>query len=210
METIMSLLTGLVKPVLDGLFRWKEGEDKMEVTREQFDLMQKQLDAEIRLKLAEELRKPDSEFRSFMLDYEGKAEDQTPLMRDLRSSVRPVITYWALIVITAVMFGWVNGDALQKNLDSIPAELWQIFLAIFGFWFGGRALQQIAETWKKGDTDKQTEVSRGQTDLRKLDVAQAKVEAGQASPAAANPGMAPVGQPVSARQTLNPWDDQPW
>ena len=200
---IVSLLTGLIKPALDAFFRWKEGEDKMEVTREQFELMKKQLEADIQVRLAEELRKPDSEFRAFMLDYEGKAEDQTPFMRDFRSSVRPIITYWALIVITAVMFGWVNGDTLSKNLGAVPDPMWQIFLAIFGFWFGGRAIQQIAEAWKKGDTDKQAAASKGQVDVKKIELAQAKLES---APVAAPPPALPS----PANQPRSPWNDQPW
>jgi holin (3TMs family) len=198
----LSVLTNFLKPAVDAVFRWKEGQDKMEISRQEFELMKSKLDADIQVRLAEELRKPDSEFRDFMLSYEGKSEDQTPFMRSLRSSVRPVITYWALVIITIIMFGWVSGEILQKNLGAVPKELWEIFLAIFGFWFGGRAIQQIAESWKKGDADAQAELNKGQVDLKKLELEKLKMEKDESSPAA---GAAPAAKPRKM-----PWEDQVW
>jgi len=157
----LAIITSLVKPAIQGFMRWKEGEDKMEISRQDYELRLKQLEADIEVRLAEEMRKPDSEFRKFVMDYEGAAKDQTPFIKNLRSSVRPFITYWALIIITCIMFGWVDNETLKTNLDAIPSQLWQIFLAIFGFWFGGRALMQVAETWKEGDVKKQRVESDG-------------------------------------------------
>ncbi len=174
----ISLFTGIVKPVFDGIFRWKADEDKMEITRKEFELMQKKLEADIEIRLAEEMRKPESEFRDFMLKYEGSAAEQTPFMRAFRSSVRPVITYWSLIIITLIMFGAVGGMEMNERLESVPDQLWQIFLAIFGFWFGGRAAMQVAETWKQGDVKRQEAESRGRIaeERAKADRARAEVE----------------------------------
>jgi hypothetical protein len=146
---ILNLITGIVSPVINGVFRWKSESDKMEVSRQDFDLMKLRLQNDIEVRVAEELRKPESDFRSFVLDYEGKASEQPEFMRNFRSSVRPIITYWALGSISAIMFGWVDGTKLQANLAAVPEPLWQIFLAIFGFWFGGRAAMQVALAWKK-------------------------------------------------------------
>lgn len=158
---VFSLFSGIVKPVFDGFFKWKSEENKMEISRQDFELMKKKLESDIEIRLAEEMRKPESEFRDFMLKYEGSAAEQTPFMRGLRSSVRPVITYWSLIIITIIMFGWIDGAQLETRLNSIPDPLWQIFLAVFGFWFGGRAAMQVAEKWKDGDVKKQEAESRG-------------------------------------------------
>ena len=152
---VLSIFSNLIKPVFDGIFKWKSESNKMELSRQEFELMKTDLESEIQLKMAAEMRKPESKFREFMLKYEGSASEQTPFMRNLRSSVRPVITYWALIIISLIMFGAVSGIELKANLDAIPEQLWQIFLAIFGFWFGGRAVMQVAEAWKKGDTEKE-------------------------------------------------------
>lgn len=152
---VLSLFSNLIKPAFDGIFKWKSESNKMELSRQEFELMKKQLQSEVEVRMAEEMRKPESDFRSFVLDYEGKASEQSVFMRNLRSSVRPVITYWALIIISLIMFGAVSGAELKANLGAVPEPLWQIFLAIFGFWFGGRAVMQVAEVWKKGDTDKE-------------------------------------------------------
>jgi len=157
-----AIITGLVKPVIDGVFRWKEGEDKMELSRQDFELMKIKLESEIQSKMAELESKPTQEFRDFMLKYEGEASEQSKRIRDLRASVRPFITYWSVLIITLIMFGAVDGEKLQKNLAAIPEPLWKIFLAIFAFWFGGRAVMQVAESWQKGNADREREVQRGQ------------------------------------------------
>jgi len=175
---VFSLFSGIVKPVFDGAFKWKSESNKMEISRKEFEIMQKKLESDIEIRLAEEMRKPESEFRDFMLKYEGNASEQTPFMRGLRSSVRPVITYWSLIIITIIMFGWTEGGKLESRLSSIPDPLWQIFLAVFGFWFGGRAAMQVAEKWKDGDVRKQEAESRGRVaeEKAKTERAQAEVE----------------------------------
>jgi len=173
---VFSLFSGIVKPIFEGVFKWKSEENKMEISRQDFEVMKKKLESDIEIRLAEEMRKPESEFRNFMLKYEGSAAEQTPFMRGLRSSVRPVITYWSLIIITIIMFGWIDGTQLESRLNSIPDSLWQIFLAVFGFWFGGRAAMQVAEKWKDGDVKKQEAESRGRVAEEQAKLERAQVE----------------------------------
>ncbi len=173
---ISTVITSVISPIFDAAFQWKEQSDKMEISRQQFEIMKQETEASIRIKLLQEMRRPQSEFRDFMLKYEGSAELQSPLMRAFRSSVRPIITYWSLIIITLIMFGYVGGEEIRENLKAIPPQLWQIFLAIFGFWFGGRALTQVAETWKAGDVKKQESETIGRRDEAEIQLRQAKVE----------------------------------
>lgn len=180
---IFSLFSGIVKPVFEGVFKWKGEENKMEITRQEFELMKKKLDSEIEIRLAEEMRKPESEFRDFMLKYEGSASEQTPFMRGFRSSVRPVITYWSLIIITLIMFGTVGGAEMNARLNTIPEPLWNIFLAVFGFWFGGRAVMQVAEKWKEGDTKRQEAESSGRVSEEREKAERARHQAERAKAA---------------------------
>ncbi len=175
---LSAIITGLIQPVINGIFSWKEGSDKMELSRQEFDLMKTKLEAEIQIKLAELERKPTQEFRDFMIKYEGTSAEQTPWVRNLRSSVRPLITYWAVIIITLLMSGLIDSNTLTSNMNAIPEQLWQIFLAVFGFWFGGRAMMQVAESWQKGNADKERETQRGQTEssANHLRAAEAKTE----------------------------------
>jgi hypothetical protein len=169
---IAALLSGFVRPIIDGLFQWQEGKTKVTIKKMEYDLMMKNLEAELQIRLREEMRKPESTFRMFILDFEGKASEQPAFIRIMRSSVRPFVTYWSLVILTALMFGWVNSSELTANLQNIPREIWWIFLAIFGFWFGGRAAQQVAATWKRGDVQKeetkiQGEIKRASVELKR-------------------------------------------
>jgi hypothetical protein len=168
----VSIVGGLLRSVVDGVFQWKEGKQKIEMTKMEFEQKKREIETAFKIKMAEEMHKPESEFRQFMLDYEGKASEQTPFMRNLRSSVRPVVTYVFLIVFVAMMFGVGGTSSVGANLQQMPPQLWSIFLAVFGFWFGGRAVMQIAETWKEGerkvnDTEGQAKVSEKKFDVAK-------------------------------------------
>lgn len=174
---ILSLFSGVVQPVIESAFKWKGDKDKMEITRKEYDMMQQKLKADIELQLAEEMRKPVSEFRNFMLKYEGSASEQSPFIRSFRSSIRPVITYWALIIISLIMFGYIGGTEFNARMQSIPEPLWNIFLAIFGFWFGGRAVMQVAETWKQGDVKRQETESLGRVSEEKEKSKRAQAQA---------------------------------
>lgn len=220
-----SLLSGLIKPVIDGIFRWKEGEDKMEISRQEFVLIKKKLEADIELRVAEEMRKPDSEFRQFMLDYEGKASELPRSIQILRSSVRPVITYWSLVLITVLIFSTGAGENIRENLSQAPEQLWWIFLAIFGFWFGGRAGTQIMETMKKGEFQKTQVEARAQVESSKqqaiAESSRAKAEKERrrqeevrivTGPLSSTPSLAKVSQISSGQSRIShfPWDDQNW
>ena len=180
---IAALLSGFVRPIIDGLFKWQEGKTKITIKKMEYELMMKNLEAELQIRLREEMRKPESTFRKFILDFEGKASEQPKIIRIMRSSVRPFVTYWSLVILTALMFGWVNSSELATNLQNIPREIWWIFLAIFGFWFGGRAAQQVAATWKRGDVQKeetkiQGEIKRANVELQRAQISRrATVEA---------------------------------
>lgn len=89
----------------------------------------------------------------------GGFADLTEWGKNLRSSVRPILTYWgaALITIYAVvlgpmvLLGWITLDDIKLLSDlwnSIPDRLWTIFMIMFGFWFGGRAIVDIRRKMK--------------------------------------------------------------
>ena len=80
----------------------------------------------------------------------------------LRSSVRPVVTYWAVGFLTYMMMSdKADVEKISESMNSMPPQFWWIFLAIFGFWFGGRAAMQFVEEKKKGEVRKQEVESAG-------------------------------------------------
>jgi len=78
-------------------------------------------------------RADGTEFRSFVLDYEGRGKDVSPGLQLLRGSVRPVTTY---LVILADLFLVLRGAP-------IPNTLHVLTVMVAGFWFGERALKNL-------------------------------------------------------------------
>ena len=56
---LLSLFSGVIKPVFDSIFKWKSESNKMELSRQEFELMKKQLQSDIEVRMAEEMRKPE-------------------------------------------------------------------------------------------------------------------------------------------------------
>lgn len=159
---LATVVTSVIKPVVDKIFEWKSQQDKMEISRQDFELKKIELEQSIKNKILDEIGKSESELRKFALAYEGEAKDMPRFIQILRSSVRPVVTYWSIGLLTYIIVSKkAQVDAIAQNLQSIPDQLWWIFLAIFGFWFGGRAAMQYIEKKKEGDVRKQEVESAG-------------------------------------------------
>jgi len=146
----LSAVLGVFDTVAKGVFAWKQGEDKITISKMEFDQLRLQMTQQFQLKLMEEAEKPTSNFRAFMLDYEGRAADQTPFIKNLRASIRPLLTIWATIIITALIFGWVDASEVKANLAAVPTMLWAIFMAVFTFWFGERAVGNVLDRHHQG------------------------------------------------------------
>jgi len=99
----------------------------------------KELEFKNKLALAmmEEASKDNSEFKKFMLGYEGKLEDIPKSMQILRTSVRPVITY---TVVGAYVYGFLHPTAFTVQQMS---TLSSVTLLILAFWFGERTIQHL-------------------------------------------------------------------
>ena len=174
--TIAKIAAGVVGSALDGFFDWKKGETEKTVKLAEFETIRKSIEADMRHKLMQEANKPDSEFKKFMLDYEGKASDMPRFIQILRGSVRPVVTYWALLLISWLILSGEQAGRIKQNLNQMPSELWYIFLAIFGFWFGGRALQQAVEANQKGKLLRVQSETQGQVEKQREITKQERVK----------------------------------
>jgi hypothetical protein len=49
-------------------------------------------------------------------------------------------SYFIGLHLRLLIFG---GKIDWENINKIPAQVWAIFLVIFGFWFGGRAWADV-------------------------------------------------------------------
>lgn len=73
--------------------------------------------------------------RNFILDYEGRAADVHPAMQILRGSVRPVLTYYLVGLLSWAIYA-------QKPLEIIQF-VFTLNLLSMGFWYGERALAKL-------------------------------------------------------------------
>jgi len=118
-------VSNVVGGVMDRLWPTDGDKQKVETAKTQ-----------MKIAVQEALLKENSQFRSFMLDYEGKAKDLPVVIQILRASVRPLLTY--LIIGTIAWLTW-NGRP-------IPTQLHQLGLLCAGFWFGERAVNNFIKT----------------------------------------------------------------
>ena len=76
----------------------------------------------------------DSNFRRFLLEYEGRAKDMPLLIQIVRALVRPVITF---VITGAYTYGWLNPEVFTPSQMSV---LKPALLIVLIFWFGEKAL----------------------------------------------------------------------
>ena len=211
LSAIAGMLSGVVGPALEKYFDFKGKETEKTIKLEEFKLMKQEIEAEMRLKLAEEMNRPDSEFKKFMLDYEGKAELMPRAVQIMRGSVRPLVTYWSLGLITWIIVQSNAGEKIGENMAGIPDQLWWIFLAVFGFWFGGRAVENVEAAKQKGRVEQAREegsikIAHEKEKTRQREIV-AEVERHKTQTIAAIPQVAEASS-APAKKKQQEWD--PW
>jgi hypothetical protein len=212
LSAISGLLQGVVGPTLEKYFEFKGKETEKTIKLEEFELMKKQIEAEMQLKLQEEINRPDSEFKKFMMDYEGKATEMPRAVQIMRGSVRPLVTYWSLGLITWIIMSAGAGSAIGENMAGMPDQLWWIFLAVFGFWFGGRAMENVQAVKQKGQLEQVREegaikvAAEKEKTRQKVVIAEAEKQKTQQIVAQTQPAAVAPAPATKARQ--EEWD--PW
>ncbi len=160
--TILSTLLGIVSSTIPGIIRYFEKRQEL-----QYEL------AIGRLKL-------EAATRGYQIavDVAGTQADVSEIQSarqhdtitrasqwvvNLRSSVRPIITYTFFALVILVKFGFAIGMVLYANdgtitaatLDAIHTRLLDdptnaVFSVILGFWFGSRAMEKYSKNGKTG------------------------------------------------------------
>lgn len=120
--TLINPLTKVAGEILERV--WPSPEDKQNLEHAKTQMV---------LALQQQALSEDSDFRHFMLAYEGAAKDLPKSMQILRSSVRPILTY--LLVGTTLWLVWQGSP--------IPTTLRQLDLLACGFWFGEKAVKNV-------------------------------------------------------------------
>ena len=104
-----------------------------------------QAELELRKSIEGSLQRSEDSFRDFFIKYEGEAKDMPRAIQVLRGSVRPVITYLALIffAITAWRYISLVGTASLEQLSLIGGVLQLLFwlnIITLTFWFGEKVV----------------------------------------------------------------------
>lgn len=120
---IITGVMGLVKEVLPRFVSNKDEAEKTEAAMETA-LLQAAVDEK-------------SEFRQFILAYEGAASEHGALIQSLRGSVRPVLTYLLFALLAAGWLDFVTWTDQQQEM------IFKLNLLSMGFWYGERALKNI-------------------------------------------------------------------
>mgnify|MGYP001048627781 CR=1 FL=1 len=130
----ITAVTNLVGKGLDKFVRDKVDEGTMAKIEHDFQAL-----------VLTEARKEKSDFRNFVIQYEGSAEDYTkiplfgPLLLLLRGIVRPGVTA-AVIYFDSQYFTVVKSGA-EAWPDGVAQILLWMNVLVLGFWFGERALK---------------------------------------------------------------------
>lgn len=108
---------------------------------------------EIDFKIEQIFLENQKDLRSFVLKYEGSADQVPKWILILRSVIRPLITM--IMFLSYILFvGMDVYNLWQKTPDYnmiqvlLPNGFWVIFGLIIGFWFGGKAGENIADKLK--------------------------------------------------------------
>jgi hypothetical protein len=92
---------------------------------------------QMKIHAATEARNAKSDFRQFVLGYEGAAKDVPRIVVIIRSLIRPVFT----VMVGVIDWFYFTGGDTAWNAETISL-LKGINYIVLGFWFGERALQR--------------------------------------------------------------------
>ena len=127
LSTIISPFMGIIEQVLDKVL--PSNMDKATADK---------IKAEAQAQFVQNALAEEGKFRKFILEYEGRASDIGPWMAGFRASLRPVVSY---AVYGTVVYLTLTGQVIAQGM-------WNLVLIITAFWFGERALRNVAPAIK--------------------------------------------------------------
>lgn len=145
----MDFLGNFFKSGIDGIF---EGADKIidnfvESPEQKLEAKKIILDAKHEAQKLE--LKAQKDLYDFSIQYEGSAAQVPKWILVLRSIIRPVITiciFFSLMIFLGLdIYQIVQGNYDNLIMAILPQAYWVILGIILGFWFGGKAGENIVE-----------------------------------------------------------------
>ena len=178
MTVPVPILTDFISKGIDSIVQWKVSSDKNEITKTEFESMKEQWKHEMNKYVLDQVGRPDREFRDFVLNYEGSGDNVHPAVQFLSGAIRPFITIWVIIIITAFMFNGGLAAEVSKNMEGIPPQLWTIFEYVIGFWFGGRVIQHAVSEYSNGKVNEKKKQAEASVEVERERTRQVKLETG--------------------------------
>ncbi|GAB6075282.1 hypothetical protein JCM12825_01600 [Desulfurobacterium crinifex] len=138
---LFDALLSLGSTIADKLFPDADKKLETKQQKEKFEQL-------YRMALLEEASKENSEFRKFMLEYEGRLIDIPRPVQYLRSSVRPMITY---LTVSSYVYAFLHPEKFTPDQLSM---LHNILLLVLGFWFGEKLITRtgLLDLFKKKES----------------------------------------------------------
>ena len=160
---VLNLISGGIESVFDFKTTKLQTELKkrgLDLKEAELQVMKEVTEIEFQKYVMDNALEIDGNFRDFVVQYEGAAKDVHPFVQTLRSIIRPIITIWAVGLISYLMFSTPEKiEEISKSMAMIPERLWDIFYIVFFFWFGGRAVQHLVDKYTKGKLSEAKEVA---------------------------------------------------
>lgn len=129
-------IIGGVKDIIDKTLDKIAGDKAPEETRLKYEDLKMRLSAELETNGAEMIANETKSFRSFILKYEGGAEDVPTAIVILRSVIRPLIT-----IFFCALYGYGFVMPEKFNIEQMSMLKPMVLLCLF-FWFGEKAVSR--------------------------------------------------------------------
>jgi hypothetical protein len=141
---IINSAKGQVPPELQGQLSLLETEVQGQI---------KQAEIATSIKVQEILAEAQREVYAFALKYEGTAEQVPRWILTLRSLIRPIVTicmFFSLLFFMGYDIQKIMTGKEMIILSALPQPYWVILGIIVGFWFGGKAGENMIDKIKAG------------------------------------------------------------
>ena len=144
-STALGFITSFIPKLLDF---YQDSKDK----KHELDVMALQIEREIKLqesKAQAMMLQAEAQLESGIYQHDVKiAEKSADWVVNMRSSVRPIVTYlfFAIFFFVEILAAYViikDGGDITQIVDTLWSESTQnIFAAVIAFWFGSRAIKK--------------------------------------------------------------------
>ena len=142
-SNIINSSKGQIPPELQGQLLLMEAE---------IDGKLKQAEIDVQIKVKEIMVGAQQSVYDFALQYEGRADQVPKWILVMRSLIRPIVTmvmFFSLLFFIGYDVQNIIAGEEMSILSALPQPYWVILGIVVGFWFGGKAGENIVAKLKE-------------------------------------------------------------